>query len=180
MNEEIKHGHGHGEFEREDLTVRAILISFAGLAAAVVLVYFVALGLYGYLDRYTESHEPAQNPLAQKANVDTRLTNAVDAAAEVKSNFPQPRLEQNERMEINEFRLHEEKTLASYGWVDEKAGVVRIPIDRAMQLTAQRGLLTTPKAGTVPPSEVNVVSQAAQRADTSNQAAKKPRGKGKQ
>ncbi len=30
--------------------------------------------------------------------------------------------------------------LHSYGWVDQKAGVVRIPIDRAMTLLLQRGL----------------------------------------
>src|SRR5208282_5249649 len=31
-------------------------------------------------------------------------------------------------------------TLHSYGWVDEKAGTVRIPIERAMDLLVQRGL----------------------------------------
>jgi hypothetical protein len=30
--------------------------------------------------------------------------------------------------------------LATYDWVDQKAGTVRIPIDRAMELIAQRGL----------------------------------------
>jgi hypothetical protein len=68
--------------------------------------------------------------------------------------------------------LQEEQTLNSYGWVDEKTGVVRVPIERAMQLLAQRGLTTTPKAGTVPPSAVNVATQAAQRSDTSNEPAK--------
>lgn len=31
----------------------------------------------------------------------------------------------------------ERAAAASYGWVDQKAGVVRLPIDRAMALTAQ-------------------------------------------
>ncbi len=61
----------------------------------------------------------------------------------------------------------------SYGWVDQPAGVVRIPIDRAMELLAQRGLPTRPQAGTVPPSEINMVKQAARRSDTSRQPAKK-------
>jgi hypothetical protein len=80
-------------------------------------------------------------------------------------------LETNERVEIKDFRLKEEQTLNSYGWVDEKAGVVRIPIDRAMQLLAQRGLPTTPKAGTVPPSAVSVAAQTAARSDSSNKPA---------
>ena len=35
--------------------------------------------------------------------------------------------------------LHEAeaKKAAGYGWVDQKAGVVQLPIDRAMELTAQ-------------------------------------------
>ena len=102
----------------------------------------------------------------QQADTDTRIV----SPDEIKK-FPQPRLERNERVEINDFRLREEQTLNSYGWVDEKAGVVRIPIERAMQLVAQRGLPTTPKAGTIPPSAVNVANQAAQRSDTSGTSA---------
>ena len=69
--------------------------------------------------------------------------------------------------------MQEEQTLHSYGWVDQPAGVVRIPIDRAMELLAQRGLPTRPQAGTVPPSEINMVKEAARRSDTSRQPAKK-------
>jgi hypothetical protein len=100
--------------------------------------------------------------MVQAAATETRIV-----PPEEYKKFPQPRLERNERIEINEFRLQEEQTLNSYGWVDQKAGVVRIPIDRAMQLIAQRGLQATPRVGTVPPSEVNVVNQATQRSDTS-------------
>jgi len=81
--------------------------------------------------------------------------------------FPQPRLETDERREINDFREQEDETLNSYGWVDQQAGVVRIPIDRAMQLLVQRGLPTRPQSGSVPPSDVNTAKDAAQRSDTS-------------
>jgi len=91
----------------------------------------------------------------------------------VDSIFPEPRLERNERLEIESFRLQEEQTLHSYGWVDQQAQVVRIPIDRAMQLIAERGLPTRPQAGTVPPSPVTLARQAAQRSDTSQQEKKK-------
>ena len=30
------------------------------------------------------------------------------------------------------------RQLSSYGWVDQKSGVVRLPIERAMELTAQQ------------------------------------------
>jgi hypothetical protein len=34
----------------------------------------------------------------------------------------------------------ENKRLTTYGWVDPKSGVVRIPVDQAMKLLAERGL----------------------------------------
>ncbi len=42
------------------------------------------------------------------------------------------------------FLTQEDQILNSYGWVDQKTGVVRIPIDRAMQLILQRGLPSRP------------------------------------
>jgi hypothetical protein len=84
-----------------------------------------------------------------------------------------PRLETNERLEIKDFRTQEEQTLNSYGWVDQPNGVVRIPIERAMQLLAQRGLPTRPQIGAVPTSPVNVAKAAAERSDTSRKQRKK-------
>jgi hypothetical protein len=81
--------------------------------------------------------------------------------------FPEPRLEDDERTELNNFRYAEEEKLNSYGWVDQNAGTVHIPIERAMELVAQRGLSTTPKAGTMPLSPVNLARAAAEASDTS-------------
>src|SRR3989442_7975655 len=64
-------------------------------------------------------------------------------------------------------------TLISAILVDQQNGVVRIPIDRAMQLIAERGLPTRPQTGTVPPSPVNVAKEAAERSDTSQKQRKK-------
>jgi hypothetical protein len=162
--EQLKHRHEPEEsFEQQDMSPNAVYAFLGGLAVAGILVYFVLWGFYHALDAYQKRHQPPQNPLVQQTAADTR-----NVSPEEIKQFPQPRLERDERGEINDFRLHEEQTLNSYGWVDQKAGVVRIPIDRAMQLIAQQGLPTTPKTGTVPPSEVNVVGQAAERADTSN------------
>jgi hypothetical protein len=38
---------------------------------------------------------------------------------------------------LQDLRAHEQTELTTYGWIDEKAGVVRLPIDRAMELTVQ-------------------------------------------
>lgn len=168
MSEETtKHGHpADGEFERQDLTPRTVYGFLLGLAVAGFVVYLLIWGMYRFLDAYEKSHQPPQGPLAQTTEADTRETNRTATNTEIETNFPQPRLERNERLQINDFLLKEEQTLNSYDWVDEKSGVMRIPIERAMQLVAQRGLPTTPKVGTVPLAEGNAANQAAKKSDT--------------
>jgi hypothetical protein len=156
------------DFEREDLGAKPILIFLLGLIIGCVLVALVLKGLYSYLDAYENRRQPVQNPLVQQTTADTRTVEPGEI-----TKFPQPRLETNEPMEINEFRVQEEKTLHSYGWVDQQAGVVRIPIDRAMELVAQRGLPTRPQAGVAPASDANVGKEAARRSDTTRQPTKK-------
>jgi hypothetical protein len=41
------------------------------------------------------------------------------------------------REALRELQQKEAKQAASYGWVDQKAGVVQLPIERAMELTAR-------------------------------------------
>jgi hypothetical protein len=155
---EDDHINGHNEeaeFERQDLAPRSILIFFLGLAVVCLLVLFLLRGMYRYLDTYEYGHEPPQDPLVLQPEADTRSVTPSDIAT-----FPQPRLESNERLEINDFRVQEEKTLNSYGWVDQQTGVVRIPIERAMQLLVQRGLPTRPQAGALPLSNRNAAREA--------------------
>ena len=138
-----KSGNGHGSFERRDIGVAGIIYFFAGLAAATLIIHFLLAGLYDFLDKREKAHQPAVNPLITNVPTDTRQIpfNYPEKA------FPTPRLEQDERTQLNDIRMAEEQKLASYDWVDQKAGTVRIPIDRAMELVAQRGLpVRTPDA----------------------------------
>jgi hypothetical protein len=54
--------------------------------------------------------------------------------------FPKPNLELDPHTDLVALRRREDSELESYGWIDRKSGMVRIPIDRAMDLLAQRGL----------------------------------------
>ena len=53
---------------------------------------------------------------------------------------PEPRLQTSPYADFERIVVEQRKLLDAYGWVDERAGVVRIPIDRAMELLAARGL----------------------------------------
>jgi hypothetical protein len=62
--------------------------------------------------------------------------------------FPEPVLQYDDAFDMEQFRRQEEAALSSYGWADRKAGIARIPIDRAIELVAKNGL---PKARSVEP-----------------------------
>jgi hypothetical protein len=51
-----------------------------------------------------------------------------------------PLLQISPRLDLRDFRAQEDNQLNSYGWVDRRAGVVRVPIERAMELVLQKGL----------------------------------------
>jgi hypothetical protein len=143
MNDHL-HNNGNGGFEREDLGPKSVYSFLIILAVVVAAAVFAARGLYRGLDHYYEAHQPAQAPLKPTTEVDTRDTQTGKATERIENTFSQPLLETDERDELNNFRTQEEIQLNSYGWVDQKAGVVRIPIERAMQLVAQRGLPARP------------------------------------
>src|SRR5262249_45077257 len=119
---------------------------------------------------YDKKHQQIRSPLIQ-AESNTR-----NVQTQKIQRFPEPRLEENERTELDGFRYGEEEKLNSYG---QSEGVIHIPIEQAMQMIAQRGLPTTPQTGTVPLAPVNLARAAATAADTSNLAAPatKPTGK---
>ena len=145
MSNEIKHANanGHGDFERRDIGVSVVLYFLIGLAVALVFSYFLVNGIYHFLDRYFEAKQAPVSPLVTNPQADTRVIPKQygnDYEKYLKDSFPAPQLEVNERTELNDERLREEDKLSTYGWVDQKAGVVHIPIDRAMDLLSQRGL----------------------------------------
>ena len=150
MSNEIKHANsnGHGDYERRDITVAGVVYFLIGLGLAIVFVYFVANGIFAFLNKRFEAEQSPVSPLVTNAPKDTRHippeyktdSEGADYEKYLKAGFPAPQLEVNERTELNGERLREEDTLSTYGWVDQNAGKVRIPIDRAMDLLAQRGL----------------------------------------
>jgi hypothetical protein len=124
----------HDGFEQEDLSSRSALYFLAGLVLVCVVVYLIVFGMYRFLDSYATAHQPPMSPMV-KPEADTRAVTPENA-----EKFPQPRLEENERTQFRSFIEDQDRKLATYDWVDKDRGTVRIPIDRAMELIAQRGL----------------------------------------
>jgi hypothetical protein len=119
MGEQAQGNPGH---ETRDINVRVVAWCALGLVIAAVMIHLTTAGLFVLF-----KHEHP-SPFAP-----SRITEPHPIA-------PEPRLQTNDRADLARVRGAEEAKLHSYGWVDKNAGVIRIPIERAMDLTAQRGL----------------------------------------
>jgi hypothetical protein len=106
-----------------------IVLVGLGLAFLVAVVALITYGILHYLGTH-----PA---LTVRAN---------PMAAEDSQIPPAPRLEEHPAIEIQQLRAQEDHVLSTYGWMDKKAGVVRIPIDRAIELQLDRGFPTRKEA----------------------------------
>jgi hypothetical protein len=142
MSDEMtNHPHsGHQtEYEHEDLGSRGMFVFMIGLAVSGAVIYFIVVAMYSFLDNYERSQMTTASPLVTTKGAMSRVVTQADMDKTFKDNGA-PMLETNERGQFRDFLMNQENQLNSSGWVDEKAGVVHIPIERAMELTVERGL----------------------------------------
>lgn len=125
---------GQARVESRDIEVRGLAWFAASLLISGIVISLVLWGMFRYFEVKLASVDPQDTPVVEEQRL--REKPSVDPAAR----FPQPRLQSNAAEENARQRFAEDRVLASYGWRDAQAGVVRIPIDRAMDLVAQRGL----------------------------------------
>lgn len=129
MSMETKHGPGqpppggsHEAYEHSDADPRGLL-HWGGWLIAVLVVLFVSMAwLFDFYGKVQSLGKPA-SPFE-----DARVLP------------PAPRLQVQPRAELHAYCEQQDKLLNTYGWADEHNGVVRIPVDRAMELTLQQGL----------------------------------------
>ncbi len=130
---------GHGDYERRDIGVGAVLYFLLGLALFILICSLVVSGVFHYLEKRSNAAQAPVSPMITHAPVDTRKL-PTDYREYLKQNFPSPQLEIDERTQLDKIRLHEEERLSTYDYIDKQSGTIRIPIERAMDLIAQRGL----------------------------------------
>ena len=118
---DLKHSSLGHETDAGD--VRAIGIIGLALGFGIVIILILVYGIFQYLAHHPIVITPA-NPLAETS----------------RQQFPPaPRIEEHPAIELKELHSQEDQILSTYGWTDKKTGVVRIPIDRAMDLQLKRG-----------------------------------------
>jgi hypothetical protein len=96
------------------------------LAVGIVISGVIVYATFWFFEAKEES--------VDQANITYPL-----AAGQVKEP-PTPRLQTQPFKDLYLLREHETEQLTGYGWVDKGAGVVRLPIDRAMERLLEQGL----------------------------------------
>ena len=125
---------GRPAHEVSDVSTEAIVKFGLGLLTSTVVVFLFIWGLFHYFATREESRELPRPPMT--------ATNELP---------PEPRLqgspghESPPELEMKELRSAQEAALHSYGWVDRNAGIVRIPIEQAMQELAEEGIVGFPR-----------------------------------
>jgi hypothetical protein len=109
--------------ETADANIRWIVVTGAGLVIAAAIALSIVYGIFQFLSTQPATTAPP-NPMAETG---------------VQQFPPAPRIEEHPAADIQELHAKEDSLLSTYGWTDKMAGVVRIPIDRAIDLQLQRG-----------------------------------------
>jgi protein SCO1/2 len=104
------------EQESSLLNFRTLLIAAGGLVAMIVFVQLMSGLIYGFF----VAGEPR------------------GGGPEILP--PEPRLQVAPAQELEILRATERANLEGYGWIDRESGVIRIPIERAMEQIAAQGL----------------------------------------
>jgi len=119
------HGNDNGGYERRDVAYPPIVLTSFVLLAVVLLSFVTMWWLLSFL---TQTNIDRQGPVSAVALESRR------------AEPPEPRLQAHPLRDMHELRATEKSILEGYGWVDRETGVVHIPVARAIELTAERGL----------------------------------------
>lgn len=108
----------HDDYERSDIQIRWIILFFVIIGVGLGLLQY---GLWRMINQ-GQSREAHRSDAFSTASVLP----------------PQPRLQAQPLVEYERLLTEQKRVLESYGWIDKRKGVVRIPITRAMNIIAER------------------------------------------
>jgi hypothetical protein len=120
LNEAVSKG-----YETTDAEFKKLMITGAGLMGLMVAGLLFSWAVLAFFK--TETARPG-------APTETFVT------PDEGRRPPEPRLQADPSVVWNAMRTEQDSMLTSYRWVDKDAGIVQVPIDRAMELLVEQGL----------------------------------------
>jgi hypothetical protein len=111
-------------FEPKDVNQGKVILTGAAFLITVWAIIGLLSLFFTYLSHYREEVSPPALPYEQGA---AKLP-------------PEPRLQASPTADLHELRAKEDDLLNHYRWINRSEGLVGIPINRAIELLAQRGI----------------------------------------
>jgi len=174
-------------YEPSDVGVTGILVFIIALFIFVAVGGVLCYGI-GKVINARMNKEDGPNSKWTKT-VDVRQLGNFPSSPELQNQvgeltqtFPTPRVQSDDgNQDVADLHAREDLLLSNYTWVDESKGTVRIPIERAMEIIAQRGLpvaqpvqgqrlMTGDSTPTVPVPLTNGFARTAYEQDLAEQA----------
>ncbi len=108
-----------------DVNARALTKFGVSMGALIVIFLF---GLWFMFDYLKNREAELGRPMSPSAMVNAQRLP------------PEPRLQRYAAQDMRDLRADQNRVLRQYALIDPDKGIVRIPVERAMDLVAQRGL----------------------------------------
>ena len=126
MTKHTAHSDSHniGKLETRDANFKNVMFSGLGLLGILVLGFVISWGVYSVFVEKAEVPGTAPETFTQPTGTLP----------------PGPNLQTDPHSVLVAMRKAEDSVLTSYGWVNRESGIVRFPIERAVEILAQQGL----------------------------------------
>ncbi len=133
-------------YEASDVGVTGIAVFLVSLLVLIAVAGVLCYGIGKVINARMNKEDGPNSKWTQ--TVDIRQLGNLPSSPEMQNKveemtqtFPTPRLLVDDGdQDVADLHAREDLLLSNYTWVDESKGTVRIPIERAMELIAQRGL----------------------------------------
>jgi hypothetical protein len=116
--------------EVSDVSIRGLVTFLVGLVVSLAVVVLAVAWMFVLLVRRAQQEDPPKSPLAELRETDP----------------PAPNLQQSPAFDMRIMRDEQNAALQRTRWIDKEAQIIQIPVERAMELVANRRLPDWPPA----------------------------------
>jgi hypothetical protein len=147
--EKIDASHG---YERSDVRTSGIVVFLVALGIFVAVTGVLCFGIGKVFNALMNKEDGPNTKWTKDVDVQVRQLGNFPSSPELQNKvaqltqtFPTPRLQTDDGLQdVSDLHAREDLLLEHYTRIDGEPGKVRIPIERAMELIAQRGLPVAP------------------------------------
>ena len=144
-------------YEQSDVKVIGIFVFLTALGILVAVAGVLSFGIGKVINAELNREDGPNSKWTKTVNIRElgNMPNSPDMqnkVAELTQQFPTPRVQTDDgNQDVADLHARENLLLENYTWVDAAHTKVRIPIERAMELIAQRGIAVAPASQLPPP-----------------------------